>query len=51
MGVDVASWQTKGLEPAQWPDFGSCQKTGAEFRNAYDTFAAKCVKIAREAAA
>jgi hypothetical protein len=50
VGVEVSTWQTKGIEPAQWPDFGSCQKTGAEFRSAYDTFAAKCVAIATEVA-
>jgi hypothetical protein len=51
VGIDVAGWQTRGIEPGEWPDFGSVQKTSAEFREAYDTFAAKCVAIAREVAA
>ncbi|MDE3000404.1 MAG: hypothetical protein OXU79_15115 [Gemmatimonadota bacterium] len=50
VGIDVAGWQTRGLEPGDWPDFGSVQKTSAEFRDAYDTFAARCVAIAREVA-
>ncbi len=50
VGIDVAGWQTRGMEPADWPDFGSVQKTSAEFRAAYDTFAAKCVAIAKEVA-
>ena len=48
--IDLAGWQTRGMEPGDWPDFGSVQKTSAEFRAAYDTFAAKCVAIAREVA-
>ncbi|MAG35298.1 MAG: hypothetical protein CL878_03490 [Dehalococcoidia bacterium] len=51
VGIDVADWETEGLEPAGWPDFGSVQKTTAEFRAAYDTFAARCVDIAMEVAA
>ncbi len=51
VGVDVGSWQTGGLKPEEWPGFGSVQKTSAEFKAAYDTFAAKCVGIAREVAA
>ncbi len=50
VGIDVAGWQTRGLEPGDWPEFGSVQKTSAEFQAAYDTFAAKCVAIAREVA-
>ena len=50
VGIDVSGWQTRGLEPGDWPEFGSVQKTSAEFRDAYDTFAAKCVAIAREVA-
>ena len=48
VGIDVGSWQTKGLEPSQWPEFGSVQKTTAEFQAAYDTFAQKCVGVAKE---
>ena len=51
VGIDVGSWQTSGLEPVQWPAFGPVQKTVAEFRAAYDTFAARCLSIAEEAAA
>lgn len=47
VGVDVGSWQTRGMEPSEWPEFGSVQKTGGEFRAAYDTFAEKCVSIAK----
>ena len=50
VGIDVSGWQIKGLEPGDWPEFGSVQKTSAEFQAAYDTFAAKCVAIAREVA-
>ena len=51
VGIDVESWQTSGLEPVQWPAFGPVQKTVAEFRAAYDAFAARCLSIAEEAAA
>ncbi len=50
VGIDVSGWQTRGLEPGDWPGFGSVQKTSAEFRAAYDGFAAKCVAIAKEVA-
>jgi len=50
VGIDVADWHTEGLKPEEWPGFGSVQKTSGEFRNAYDTFAAKCVNIAKEVA-
>lgn len=50
VGIDVAGWQTRGLEPGDWPDFGSVQKTSTEFRAAYDTFAAQCIAIAKEVA-
>ena len=50
VGVDVSSWQTQGLEPSDWPNFGSVQKTSAEFEAAYNTFAEKCVGIAKEMA-
>lgn len=51
VGVDVGNWQTEGLKPEDWPEFGSVQKTTAEFKAAYDTFAIKCIAIAREVAA
>ena len=44
-GVDVGGWQTRGMPPADWPSFGSVQKTSGEFRAAYDSFAAKCVGV------
>ena len=50
VGIDVSKWQTKGLEPSDWPNFGSVQKTTAEFQAAYDAFAAKCVGLAKEVA-
>ena len=50
VGIDVSTWQTSGLEPADWPDFGPVQKTTAEFRAGYDAFATKCVAIAKEVA-
>ena len=49
-GIDVFTWQTSGLEPTDWPDFGPVQKTTAEFRAVYDAFAAKCVAIAKQVA-
>ena len=49
-GVNVADWGVAGLKPEDWQGFGSVQKTSAEFKNAYDTFAAKCVGIAKEVA-
>lgn len=48
VGVDVASWQTRGMQPGEWPSFGSVQKTGGEFRAAYDAFANLCVSIAKD---
>ena len=50
VGIDVTEWHTEGLVPEDWPNFGSVQKTSAEFKAAYDTFAAKCVGIAKEVA-
>ena len=50
VGIDVGSWPTRGVEPEDWPGFGAVQKTSAEFQAAYDTFAARCVEIAREVA-
>jgi hypothetical protein len=49
VGVDVASMKTRGMQPGDWPGFGSVMKTSGEFRAAYDAFAAKCVGIAKEA--
>ena len=46
VGIDVASWQIEGLEPADWPGFGAVLKTSAEFKAAYDAFASRCVEIA-----
>ena len=51
VGIDVADWHTGGLEPEDWPSFGSVQKTSGEFKAAYDAFAAKCVGIAKEVSA
>ena len=48
VGVDVGSWQTRGMQPGEWPDFGSVQKTGGEFRAAYDAFTGMCVSLAKE---
>lgn len=48
VAVDVADWFTKGIEPEEWQLFGSVQKTLAEFKNAYDTFAGICVDAAKE---
>jgi hypothetical protein len=50
VGVDIGGWQTRGMPPADWPSFGSVQKTSGEFRAAYDAFAAKCVGVAKEVA-
>jgi hypothetical protein len=46
VGIDLASWQTEGLEPADWSGFGAVLKTSAEFKAAYDAFASRCVEIA-----
>jgi hypothetical protein len=48
VGIDVGGWQTRGMQPGDWPGFGSVQKTGGEFRAAYDAFASQCVSIAKE---
>ncbi|MBD3185099.1 hypothetical protein GF312_22650 [Candidatus Poribacteria bacterium] len=50
VGIDVEKWYTEGLKPEEWPNFGSVQKTSTEFKKAYDTFAAKCVDLAKEVA-
>jgi hypothetical protein len=49
VGIDLSGWQTRGVEPANWPDFGSVQKTTGEFKAAYDAFSAKCVALAKSA--
>ena len=52
LGIEeVQDWGTEGIRPEDWSTFGSVQKTGAEFRAAYEAFAAKCVDMAREVAA
>ncbi len=48
VGIDVGSWQTRGMQPSDWPGFGSVQKTSSEFRAAYDAFTSMCVKVAKE---
>ena len=48
VGIDVGGWQTRGMQPSEWPGFGSVQKTGGEFRDAYDEFASKCIGWAKE---
>ena len=50
VGIDVGSWQTKGLTPAEWPEFGPVLKPSAEFMAAYDVFAARCVPVAKTVA-
>ncbi len=50
VGIDVGSWRTQGMAPSDWPGFGSVQKTSAEFKVAYDAFAAKVVELAKEVA-
>lgn len=49
VGIDLSGWQTRGMEPGDWPNFGSVQKTSGEFKAAYDAFLAKCVALAKEA--
>ncbi|MSS70610.1 MAG: hypothetical protein EXS64_03880 [Candidatus Latescibacteria bacterium] len=49
--AEVADWGTSGIQPEEWKQFGSVQKTLAEFRAAYDAFVVKCIGIAREVAA
>jgi hypothetical protein len=48
--IDLNSWQTRGMEPGDWPEFGSVQKTTAEFKAAYDAFLVRCVELAKEVA-
>ncbi|MBU0649946.1 hypothetical protein KKG63_01960, partial [Patescibacteria group bacterium] len=50
VGIAVDSWQTDGLEPEKWSEFGAVVKTSEEFSEAYNAFAARCVKIAKESA-
>ncbi len=46
--IDLSGWQTRGMEPADWPEFGSVQKTTTEFKAAYDAFLVRCVELAKE---
>ena len=48
--IDLSGWQTRGMEPGDWPEFGSVQKTTAEFKAAYDAFLVRCVELAKEVA-
>ena len=48
--IDLSGWQTRGTEPDDWPNFGSVQKTSAEFKAAYDAFLIRCVDLAKEVA-
>ncbi len=48
--IDLSGWQTRGMEPGDWPEFGSVQKTTTEFKAAYDTFLMRCVELAKEVA-
>lgn len=48
--IDLSGWQTRGMEPGDWPEFGSVQKTTAEFKAAYDAFLVRCVGLAKEVA-
>jgi hypothetical protein len=36
---------TRGVKPADWPNFGAVQKTSAEFKGAYDGFRDRILKI------
>ena len=46
--IDLSGWQTRGMEPGDWPEFGSVQKTTTEFKAAYDAFLARCIDLAKE---
>ena len=48
--IDLSGWQTRGMEPGDWPEFGSVQKTTSEFKAAYDEFLVRCVELAKEVA-
>ncbi len=48
--IDLSGWQTRGMEPGDWPEFGSVQKTTTEFKAAYDTFLMRCIELAKEVA-
>ncbi|MYC12819.1 MAG: hypothetical protein F4Y39_03755 [Gemmatimonadetes bacterium] len=48
--IDLSGWQTRGMEPSDWPEFGSVQKTTTEFKAAYDAFLVRCVELAKEVA-
>jgi hypothetical protein len=46
----AGSFGTEGHTPAQWPEYGSVQKTLAEFKAAYDTFRGDMLGLFRAAA-
>ena len=48
--IDLSGWQTRGMAPGDWPEFGSVQKTTTEFKAAYDAFLVRCVDLAKEVA-
>ena len=48
--IDLSGWQTRGMEPGDWPEFGSVQKTTTEFKAAYDAFLVRCIELAKEVA-
>ena len=48
--IDLSGWQTRGMEPGDWPEFGSVQKTTTEFKAAYDAFLVRCVELTKEVA-
>ena len=39
-----------GMEPQDWPDFGSVVKTMTEFKTAYDAFKARTVEFVKKVA-
>ena len=47
----VGDFGNAGHRPEQWPEFGSVQKTLAEFKGAYDTFQDDMLKLFKEVAA
>lgn len=48
--IDLSGWQTRGMEPGDWPEFGSVKKTTTEFKAAYDAFLVRCIVLAKEVA-
>lgn len=43
--AEAATYGRGGVSEEDWPKFGPVVKTGAEFRDAYDKFAARCVQL------